>query len=261
MFVKLLRYLKYKLYGFYPVGGGGGGGDPSPPAAVKPQETAQDVLEAQIATNPAAAESAFNVLTSPQFGLTPTTQAFESTRQEVFPEESAVRSQLLQNILGNLISPTGASGAQDASVEAIRQRESDRLSRNIQQSSNLGGGLFGGRRQQREDVAQRELGQSFASEDIARNERNRLNAIQSALPALQILFPDIGLVAPQFQSPVASGTSALQTASAGRGQDISLQQSELARQGALQSALFGAVGTTFGGAAGGAFGEGGFFGK
>ena len=244
--------IRFLLNGFDPrqvgIGGSGGGGDsPDPPPPVKPQETAQDVLEAQIATNPAAAESAFNVLTNPQFGLGPTTQAFEDVRRDVFPEETAVRSQLLQNILGNLISPTGASPEQQASVEAIRSRESGRLSRNIQQSANLGGGLFGGRRQQREDRAQGELSQAFASEDIARDERNRLNSIQAALPALQILFPELGLVPPQFQSPVASGNAALQVAGQGRGQDISAQQTARARQSALQSSLFGGLGTAFGG--------------
>jgi len=229
---------------------------PPPPPAPAPTatETARDVLQAQIETGPASAESAFNILTNPTFGLTPTTQAFESTRQDVFPQESAVRNQLLQNILGSLISPTGATGEQDASVEAIRQRESDRLGRNIQQSANLGGGLFGGRRQQREDTAQRELGQSFASEDIARNERNRLNAIQSALPALQILFPELNLVAPQFQSPAPTGNAALQAQLQGRGQDIGFQnalfQGNLAqqqRQSGFQSSLFGALGTAAGG--------------
>jgi len=226
---------------------------PPTPPPIDIGKTAQETLEAQISTAPAAAESAFNILQNPQFGLGPTTQLFEDTRQDVFPQEQAVREQLLQTILGNLISPTGATPEQDAATEAIRSRESGRLSRNIQQSANLGGGLFGGRRQQREDTAQRELGQAFASEDIARQDTARLNAIQAALPALSILFPELNLVTPQFQSPAPSGNAALQAAATGRGQDISssqfnanFAQQQQNQQNTLLSSLFGGLGSAVG---------------
>jgi len=126
---------------------------PPPPALPTAGETARDVFSAQQEFTRPAAQLDFDILTDPDIGIRARTQAVQDARSSVFGQEDAVRNQLLQNILGNLISPTGQDAEQQASVEAIRQRESDRLRRGVQQSSNLGGGLFGGRRQAREDTS------------------------------------------------------------------------------------------------------------
>jgi len=261
MFVKLYWKLKFKLNGFtyYPYSGSGGSKTvvsppPPPPALPTATETAADVFAAQQQFTRPAAELDFSIFTDPEIGIQPRTQAVEDARASVFPQEQAVREELLNNILANLISPQGQSQEQQASVESIRQRESERLRRGINIDSNIGGGLFGGRRQQRGDEAQTQLGQAFASEDISRDETNRLNAIQAALPALQILFPELNLVAPQFQSPVPTANVVSQGQLAGRGQDLSagqfnanFLQNQQNQQNTLLSSLFQGLGTGLGG--------------
>jgi len=183
----------------------------SPPQQAAPSatETAQDVLNAQLATNPRAAKQAFEIATNPEFGLEPFTKAIEQARSNVLPQESAVRDQLLQNILGNLISPTGISTDQQTAIDTRRGQAQSELQRAIRERANLGGGLFGGRSAQAENEAVRDLQFAFSEEDVNRNERASLNAIQAAIPALQVLFPEIGITAPQFTSPAPGANTAL----------------------------------------------------
>jgi len=266
MLLKRLHKLYWQLKYFFigeryhkPHSGGGGGDDPAPPAA-QPVPTAEEIarqqVDAAISQRPRAAQAEFDILTNPQFGLGATTAEFQRVRKEQFPQESAVQSQLLQNVLANLISPTGISPEQQQAVDQRRGLAQTELQGALRNRANLGGGLFGGRSARTEERAVSDLQARFSEEDINRQETARLNALQSALPALQILFPELGLQAPQFINPVPSAGSSLQAQVTGRGQDISLQQSELARQSALQSSLFGALGTAAGGALGGPIGAG-----
>lgn len=214
----------------------------------------------------------------------------QTGQEGLFPQQAALQQALQQSILGQVQSPTGITGEQQSAQEAIRQRELDRLQRDVRTSANLGGGLFGGRAQRREDVGRQELGQRFAAEDIDRDERNRmnalqlgqaqqqigqqgqqqllggvesqrLNAMQSAIPFLQTLFPGIGISPLAFQSPTPSANTAIQASLSGRGQDIgvnttnaSLQSQQQAQQGQLLSSLFSGLGTAAGGALGGPLG-------
>jgi len=214
---------------------------------VTASESAKDVLEAQLATNPRAAQQSFQIATSPEYGLEPFTKAIEQARANVLPQESAVRNQLLQNILSNLVSPTGISTEQQAGIAERRGQAQNELQRAMRERANLGGGLYGGRAAAAEARSVGELQNLFAEEDIAREERARLNAIQSALPALQVLFPEIGISAPQFVSPAPSGSAALQAGVSQRGQDIQQALAQQQQRSALQSALFSGLGSAAGG--------------
>jgi len=263
---KLYWQVKFALNGFtfYPVGGGKG--DDSAPQAAKPpspEEIARQQVDAAISQRPRAAQAEFDILTGPA-GLEATTAEFERVRQELFPQETQVREQLLSNTLANLISPTGISPEQQAAVGQRRGEAQNELQQALRTRANLGGGLFGGRAGRTEERAVSDLQARFAEEDIGREERNRLNAIQAALPALQLLFPDIGLQTPQFINPVASPEAGLAATQQTNLANAQLQSQKQGQDAALQAALFQAVGSAVGGAAGGAasggFSEGGAFG-
>ena len=206
----------------------------------------------------------------------------QQAQQGLFPEQAALQQALQQNILGQIQSPTGITPEQQAAQEAIRARETQRLQESLRTRANLGGGLFGGRAAGTEERAVSQLGQSFAAEDIDRQERARsnalqfgqtqqqigqreqqallqgverqqLNAIQSALPFLQILFPDVNINPFQFQSAVPSPGGQLSAQVAGRGQDIGAATAAQQAQAAQQSALFSGIGKLGGSALGGIF--------
>lgn len=234
---------------------GGGGGDGPEAAPVKTAtQIAQEKLAADVATRRQFALQDIQLQKefAPQL-----TQLQETIRQQTFPGEQAVRGQLQQNVLGALQSPIGITPDQQAAQDFIRNQQAQRLSEGIRTSSNLGGGLFGGRRERREDEAQANLSAQFGSQDIERQRTQRNDAFSQALPFLQLLFPGIQISQPNFQSGAPSPNVIAQTDVTGRGQDIALQQSQMQAQAAQQSALFNALGS----AAGGALGLGGAFGK
>lgn len=216
-------------------------------------ETASQVAQASLQYDPQMAQLQYNILTNPNYGLGPTTQAFEQTRQELFPGEQAVRQALQNNVLQNLLSPTGMSAQQQGAIDTRRGTARTNLQDAMRNQANLGGGLYGGRAEQRESNAMVDLENQFATEDIAMDERSRLNAIQSALPFLSILFPEVGIQQPQFQSAVPNANnvfSAQQQTSQGN------QQAQIAaanNRTALQSSMWNAVGQGVGGAAMGFF--------
>ena len=228
----------------------------STPAA--PVPTAADIAQQQVAAQqasiPKAAQLQYDVLTNPQYGLGATTAEYEKVRSEQFPQETQVREQMLSNILGSLLSPTGLTSEQEAAVGQRRGEAQSELQTALRERANLGGGLYGGRAGKTEERAVGDLQARFAEEDIQRQETARLNALQAALPALQLLFPDVNLQAPSFINPVASPESSLQASVAGRGQDIQAQQADQARQSALMTALFSGAGS-FGTALGGTLGQ------
>jgi hypothetical protein len=223
----------------------------SPPPAPTAEQIAQQNLQAQLSSIPQAAQLQYNVLTNPQYGLEATSREYERVRQGIFPDENAVREQLTQNILQQLISPTGLTPEQQSAISARRGQAQDEYTRALRTRANLGGGLFGGRSQLAEQRGIQDLQNQFVEEDVNREERNRLNNSQLALQVLNVLFPGSGIQTPQFINPVPSADTSFNAALTGRGQDIGIQQANINRSAALQSALFGALGT----AAGGAFGS------
>ena len=232
---------------------------PAPqPALPDPVEQARQINQANIEQLGPAAKAYFDVFSNPQYGALPTTQLFEQIRQQVFPQETSVRNQLAQNILQNLISPTGITPDQQTAITQRRSQAQAEVQKAMRERANLGGGLYGGRSQDEEARTVSDLQNAFAEEDIGREERSRLNAIQSALPFLQILFPDVGITPPQFTSPVQSADTYASSLAQQRGQNIQQQISaqQLAQQqqqsnNALYSALFSGLGTAAGGFLGG----------
>ena len=294
---------------------------PDPPAPPDVAQTATEVSEARQTIDPQQAELAYNILSSPEYGLGPTTQQFEDVRTGVFPQETAVRENLTQNILrqlqqpsglqdqdyisqlnqmqgqqfpqaeslqqalfsrilGDLTSPTGISPDQQASIDAIRERQLGGASEAVRTQRNLGGTLFGGRTGRAEQRVGQEMRQGFAAEDVAREERTRgqalsqaggllaslqqqqegqmtraererLNAIQGAIPLLQVLYPQVGITSPQFQSAVPSPNTALQTQQAYGANNYGIQsgiaQTQAAANAQRQSSLLQALGGTAGG--------------
>lgn len=256
----------------------GKGGD-STPSAPDPTKVAQANVDAQVAAIPQAMQLSYNNLVNPNYGLDPTTAAYEAVRQKYYPTETAVRNQLGQNVLGQLQNPmtaeqyvqqigqlqggtpqgmndlqnaitqqvmsqlqgnNGITAEQQAAINARRQLAQAQSQEALRTRQNLGGSLYGGRSVTQEGRMVNELQNQFAEEDIDReaaarqqalsnassylpqllqidqNSYNRasqaigqeqtslLNAMQQALPFLQLLYPDVGLQSPQFINPVAS---------------------------------------------------------
>lgn len=231
---------------------GSKGSSSTPPPAPSQQDIADANAQAQIKYLPQAAQVQYDILNNPTYGLQATTQLAENARRNVFTGESGIRDQLLQNVLASLQSPTGISAEQQTAIDARRGKAQGELTTALRNRANLGGGLYGGRSAQEEQNAVIDLQNQFVEEDIGREERARLNAINSALPILQILFPDLQLQSPQFINPVPGADTAYSGAVTARGQDISYLNQQSQNDAALKSALFQALGSAAGSAAGAA---------
>lgn len=232
----------------------GSGKKSETPAVASPTQQSDDILAGRVKNDPQAAALQFKILTDPVSGIKPFTQYQESVRQEVFPQEQAVRSQLAKNILDQLMSPTGITPDQQTAITERRNLAQGNLVTALRDRANLGGTLYGGRSALDEGRQVGELQNQFAEEDIGREERSRLNAIQGAIPFLQLLFPDVNIGAPQFNSPVQDPNTYASALTTQRGQDISYQSQQDASKNALYSALFQGLGTSVGGALGGPMG-------
>lgn len=232
------------------------------PEPIDPVAQARANVQAQVEAIPQAAQLQYNVLQNPEYGLLPTTQLSEDVRKQVFPNEQAVREQLVQNVLGQLSSPTGLTSEQEAAVTSRRDQAQKELQDALRTRANLGGGLFGGRSQLTEQRAVQDLQNQFVEEDIARQERNRLNNAQLALAISQILFPNVGLQQPQFINPVVDPSTQFSGAVTQEGQRVAAQTAQDQTNAALQSALYQSLGQAGGslfGAAGAAQGFGNLF--
>lgn len=218
----------------------------TPPAAPNPADQAVQISNARDITDPREAQRFYDILSNPNYGLLPSTQLQEDVRSQVFPQEQQVRQQLGTNVLGALSSPTGISPEQQAAVTARRSQAQGELQKAIRERANLGGGLYGGNAIDQEAKSVGELQNAFAESDINRETTARLNAIQSAIPYLQLLFPNSGIVAPQFQSAVQSPDTYSSALTTQRGQDMTFQAQQDANRTALYSALFSGVGSGVG---------------
>lgn len=225
-----------------------GGHSEDPPARVDPQAEAEANLRAQIATMGQAAQNQYNIASNPNYGQEAWTRLGEQTRQNVFPHETEVRNQLVQNILKQLTSPTGLSAEQQAATDSIRGKAQGNLTDSMRTRANLGGGLYGGRSAAAEGQAVGDLQNQFAQEDITMQERNRLNNSQLAMGILQMLYPQSGIQNPNFVNPVVSADQQYGSNVSQRGQDISYQQSQQANQSALYQSLFSSLGQAGAGA-------------
>jgi len=232
----------------------------APPQAPAPTvgETSAQVYQSKMQYDPQMAQLSYDILTNPNYGLGATTGYLEQQRQELFPGENQVRQALQQQVLQGLQSPTGLTPDQQASIDQRRALATSRMQEASRNNANLGGNLYGGRSQRAEMEDVGNLQNQFAEEDIAREMTARNNSIQAALPFLQILFPDVGLTPPQFESAVPSGGAAYQGLLSARGQDMNyamnnaqLQQQAQNNRTQLRSSLYQGLGSAAGGWLGG----------
>lgn len=150
-----------------------------------PQLTQQAVgLQTQYA--PQLAQSQYDI----QAQYSPMYQALLNRQM---PQLGTLSGQVSQQ----LGSPSSLTPEQMSAQEAIRQRSRDQTARNIQTSANIGGGLFGGRRELREDRALGELEQGFVSEDINRQERQRQQMMAELTSLYQMYSPSFNVGTPQ----------------------------------------------------------------
>lgn len=244
---------------------------PAPPPP-SPAQQATEIEAARQQIDPQSAQRAYDILANQQYGLEPTTRLYEQTRQNVFPNETGVRNQLADNILQNLMSPTGISPDQQTAINYRRGEAQTNLQKALRERANLGGGLYGGRAITEEQNAVSDLQRAFVEDDLGREERARLNAIQAAIPFLQILYPDVGISAPNFQSAVQDPNQYSNALLTARGQNIgqstSIYQGQLQAaiaqqqaQAQMQSALYQGIGSAVGGGLTGGLGAGGAFTK
>lgn len=228
---------------------GGNSSNPTvaPQQQIDPVAQANANAQAQISALPQAAQAQWNILNDPTYGLAAQTGLQEQVRQQAFPGEQGVREQLTNNILQSLISPQGATPDQLSARQESRNIAQRDLSKSVRERSNLGGGLFGGRSERTEREASTGLQRQFAESDINRDETNRLNAIQSALPLLQMLFPQSQISQPQYINPVASPNTQFQSATQISGQNQQAQLAQQQQQSQLMSSLFQGLGSSAGG--------------
>ena len=182
----------------------------TPPSA---QETTEQQLQAQLSANPQLA--AQYVQLQQQYSpilsalqqqirgqIMPQEQALQ---QQLYPQQSQVAESVSQQALQGLggpvdplvdalrqqamsqLTPTGLSPEQQQAQGAIRGRQVSEEEQRIRTAANLGGGLFGGRRETREDESIGRMRQAFAQEDIARQQQQQAQAFQQAfsIPGLQ----------------------------------------------------------------------------
>ena len=171
---------------------------PEPPKPNVGQE-AQQITNARIATDPQLAQSSYNIQANPNYGALPLTQLYESIRQQVFPNQSAVSNQLSQNVLGQLQSPTGYTPEQQAALDARRGLAQNNLVTALRNRANLGGNLYSGLSGQQEANSVSDLQNQFAVEDISNQRQARNDAYSQAIPILQMLYNQ-QIQTPQFQS-------------------------------------------------------------
>ena len=179
----------------------GGGSDPTPatviPAPAPPnyQQTAGEAAQAQLTYNPQLA--AQNVQLQGQYGPQVAQQQYDLSAQygpmyralieQQFPQIGMLSNQVSQG----LASPRSLTVDQQAAQDAIRQRAYDASAQGIRESANLGGTLYGGRREQREDRARNELAQGFATQDIQLQQQQRQQSMSELAMLFQLAFPNV----------------------------------------------------------------------
>ena len=177
------------------------GSDPQPaqviPAPAPPnyQATAGEAAQAQLTYNPQLA--AQNVQLQGQYGPQVAQQQYDLSAQygpmyralieQQFPQIGMLSNQVSQG----LASPRSLTVDQQAAQDAIRQRAYDASAKGIRESANVGGTLYGGRRELREDRARNELAQGFATQDIQLQQQQRQQSMSELAMLFQLAFPNV----------------------------------------------------------------------
>jgi len=226
---------------------------PTTPAP-NPSETSAQSLQAQLQYNPQLYEQYAQMYQQymPQLAATDVSlqqqyaPLMQALQQQMYPEQGKLVEALAGQALGMMGSQQYATPEQQAAVDAIRQRESNRLSQSMRSRANLGGNLYSGNAQQMESRAQQELSQGYAAQDIDRLRQQQQMALQYAAPIAQIMYPQIQQPQmPTYTQPVVPSADTLYNAYYGASQPNYLYQ-----QGS-QSPLWGLAGSVAGGISGG----------
>ena len=194
-----------------------GGGSKSQPAQViqappapSVEKTAGESLAAQLQYNPQL--TAQNVQLQGQYGPQLAQQQFDLQSQfapqyralieQQFPQIATLSQQTQQG----LANPSGLNNQQQAAQDAIRQRAYDASAKGVREAANVGGTLYGGRSQLREDRARNELAQGFATQDIQLQQQQRAQQMQELLSLFQLAGFNVQQPnVPQFGQSVVPG--------------------------------------------------------
>ena len=201
----------------------GGGSKPQPaqiiqaPPPPSVSDTAQQSLSAQLQYNPQL--TAQQVQLQGQYGPQLAQQQYEQAATSAPLYRALLESQypalqpFSQQVTQQFQSPTGYSPQQQASLDAIRNREQDRGLRGIRESSNVGGTLYGGRRQQREQDYLTQQGQAYTAQDIGFQQQQQQQNLQNLVALLQISNPQVQQPnVPQYGQSVVPGGDSLYNA-------------------------------------------------
>jgi hypothetical protein len=166
-----------------------------PPPAPNYQQTAGDYYNAQLQYNPQLAAQYAQL--QAQYGPQLAQNAF-NVQSQLAPQYYNLASslypqipQLSQQVSEKLTNPYAYSASEQTAIDALRAKQAQKLQESIQTSANLGGGLYGGRRELREDQALTDLGQQYAVEDVNRLLQNRQQALSELATLFQISFPNV----------------------------------------------------------------------
>lgn len=224
---------------------GGGGNKNSAPPVKTADQIAQENLAAQQATLPGAAQLQFDIRNNPNYGTLANTQLDENVRRSVFGKEAGLSDVLIQQTLQQLLNPSALTPEQQAATDALRQRSIQQYQSDARNRANLGGGLYGGRSAQAENIGVGNLQNQFVNSDIARQDAIRNNALQTAL-SIYSGYRGMPLTNPTFQNTVTDPNSQLNAYTTARGQDIQMQMAQQQAQAQQRSALYGALGQAAG---------------
>jgi hypothetical protein len=226
---------------------------PKPPSA---SEVAQEQAKAQLQYTPEMYEAYYGAQQkyAPQMAqqnielqqkYAPMLQALY---QQMYPSQSGVIEAMAGRSLEQLASPTYQTPEQKAAELAGRQEQVSELQRAIQTSANLGGGLYGGRRELREERATSDLLRAFEEQDYNRRLQQQYAAMQQAVPLMQILYPQVQQpqVPNMYQSAVPSADNIYNAYA----QRAAAQQPEVFYNPAQQSPAWSMMGQIGGGIAG-----------
>ena len=205
----------------------GGGSKPQPPTFITPpppqitqapppniQQNAEDLFKAQLQYNPQLtaqatqlqqqygpqlAESATDIQTQQAPKLAQSQYAlqqqygplYKSLYEQLFPTQVQGQERLAQQSLQRLQSPQGLTPEQQSYQDVVRNREQQRFLQGIRTQANLGGTLYGGQREQREQEGLAELAGQYSQQDLALEQQRRSQTLQELIASSQVVFPQV----------------------------------------------------------------------
>ncbi|GAG03653.1 unnamed protein product, partial [marine sediment metagenome] len=153
------------------------------------------------------------------------------------PEQHALYQAFMPQLLQQLQDPQFRTPEEEAAVEAIRGRETERMQRGIRTAYNIGGGLYGGRRELGEQRGLTELGQAFSAQDIGQRMQQQ-----------QMLYSQISPYAQQVPQMAQQGVVSPESIYGAYTQRMMAQQPEVFYQQAQPSPWWGLAGSALGAA-------------